>query len=499
LEDIVLRGEDEEPIIFLKYKGEKEPEEMSEISKQEKDSLLYYQGGGAEIELSAEQQNLRAFYDVANSYLVINALLMPGVSNERARLKEEERQVSLVVFEHMEELLEVYCRLYSAMCKYTFDCEHDEKYHTYRDDRMNTLEFLEHGQMYSFMSTNRGSGEGADFRDKDGVLLLEVEAPGSVEHIDVNAVLQEKSKYPHEQEILFAPFVLLDKESMEMTEKERAYQDMHGDPPRAKYLLHLRFSSIASCETAKHEEALKDLYTKIMDVGALDVSRQIWETFMKREEPPADAVKRYTEWKEKLQIYLRMRFAGIKYEVTHDKRDTGENQSAGAGVDAGEGRNPDVELNQEEARRKKLEELEEEIKSHYNSADQKRMKYKKCVQIVNVAVSVLYPLMTLCVALSFLEELQTGMKVAGLLLSAIGSIIPLVAQGLAWNEKLQQRTTTYLKLDELLRDIRCENFLGEERLEGYVTRYKAIISADNEMGRQNVVIQGKYWEKAAGE
>ena len=165
---------------------------MNEINQLEKDSLLYYQGGGRNIELSPEQQNLRAFYDVGNSYLVINALLMPGISNEKARLAEEGKQVSLAVFECMEELLKVYCRLYSAMCKYTYCYEHGAMYHTYRDDRMNTLEFLNHGQMYSFMSTNKYSSGNTDFHDKNGILLLEVEASGDVEHIDVNAVLQKK-------------------------------------------------------------------------------------------------------------------------------------------------------------------------------------------------------------------------------------------------------------------------------------------------------------------
>ena len=80
---------------------------MNEINQLEKDSLLYYQGGGRNIELSPGQQYLRAFYDVGNSYLVINALLMPGISNEEARLAEESKQVSLAVFECMEESMTV--------------------------------------------------------------------------------------------------------------------------------------------------------------------------------------------------------------------------------------------------------------------------------------------------------------------------------------------------------------------------------------------------------
>ena len=108
---------------------------MKEITRLEKDSLMYYQGGGADITLSIEKQNLREFYVVDNSYIVLNALLMPGISNERARLKEEGKRVDLVMFEHIEELIAVYCRLYSAICKYTCFYEHKKSYHTYRDDR----------------------------------------------------------------------------------------------------------------------------------------------------------------------------------------------------------------------------------------------------------------------------------------------------------------------------------------------------------------------------
>lgn len=287
---------------------------MHEINRLEKDSILYYQGGGRYVALSFEKQYLREFYNVYDSYIVINSLLMPGISNEQARLCEEKRQVALVIFDHMDELIEIYCRLYSAMCKYTFGCKHAESYYTYRDDRMNTLEFLEHGQMYSFMSTKKNNVKNVDFHDKDGILLLEVEAPGNIEHVDVNAVLREESIYPHEQEILFAPFALLDKAPLEMTEEEKSYQDMHGKPPRAKYLLHLRSSSVKPRQMDAMEE-LKELYVDIVNTNALNMIKQIWKTFMSGEESEEDAIQCYVEWKEKLQSYLRLRFAGIKYEV----------------------------------------------------------------------------------------------------------------------------------------------------------------------------------------
>lgn len=295
---------------------------MNEINRLEKNSILYYQGGGSGIALSPENSNLREFYDVDNSYIVINALLMPGISNEKARLIEEGKKVTPSIFMHMDELVNVYCRLYSAMCKYTYFYEHEDKYYTYRTDRMNTLEFLKHGQMYSLMSTKKCNSKNTDFHDKDGILLLEVETRGDMEHVDVNAVLEEESKYPHEQEILFAPFILLDKEPLEMTEEEKLYKDVHGNPPEAKYLLHLRLSSIVPCKEYMEEE-LEGLYREITAADSMKTVRQVWEVFMRGKEPEADTIQYYIKWKEKFQIYLRIRFAQIKYEVTTRNLESG--------------------------------------------------------------------------------------------------------------------------------------------------------------------------------
>ena len=70
-------------------------QEYYKISRMEKNSLMYYQGGGENIKLSSADQYLRKFYSIDNSYIVLNALLMPGVSNERVRLKYEKKQLDI--------------------------------------------------------------------------------------------------------------------------------------------------------------------------------------------------------------------------------------------------------------------------------------------------------------------------------------------------------------------------------------------------------------------
>lgn len=485
---------------------------MHEINRSEKDSILYYQGGGADIVLSPEKQNLREFYNVDNSYVAINALLMPGISNEKARLVEEGRKVGLSMFKHMDELVKVYCRLYSAMCKYTYLYEHEDEYHTYRADRMNTLGFLRDGQMYSFMSTQKCNDKNKDFHDKNGILLLEIEAPGSIEHVNVNAVLEKESKYPHEQEILFAPFAFLDMEPLEMTDEEKDYTDIHDNPPEAKYLLHLRLSSIVPCKADRNGE-LEELYQEVTSPDSIDNAIRVWETFMSKKEPEADAVQYYVEWKRKLQIYIRMRFARIKYRVTvHNPKAGGE---CGAGVrkdtderqdkDGGQSADYNQNINDKQDSSDTQEfwdrwyKLEEDIRNYYNYTDEKRKKYKHYIQIVNMIVSVLYTSTTFFIALSFVNEWQVCMKVISLLSSAIGSIASLVAKGFAWNEKLQQRTTTYMELDRLMRDMRYEKSLDENNFDRYMERYKVIRDEDDRMGLENAILVGNYSEKIAKE
>lgn len=139
-----------------------------------------------------------------------------------------------------------------------------------------------------------------------------------------------------------------------------------------------------------------------------------------------------------------------------------------------------------------MNELYNEIKKHYEYTDKNRKKYKTYVQIVNVTVSILYPLIALLVAMSFWENLQMYMNVLSLLLSAIGTMVPLISKGLAWNEKLQQRTIIYLKLDELMRDIRLEKSLDENSFNKYRQCFKEIVIMDNRMGLDNVVIMEQH-------
>lgn len=424
------------------------------FTRQEKNALLYYQGGVDAIHLDTTETHLKDFYAYGEAYQIMNALLMPGLKNEMARLVSEDRKFELNILDHMDELIRVYCNIYSAACKYTFYYEKRDQNHTYRVDRMNTLEFLQHGQMYSFMSTSGNTNSHKDFsQGKSEVLLLEIDASADVEHVDINEVLEEESVYPEEEEILYTPFVFLDKEELQVTVEEQKYLDKNGNAPKAKYLLHLRLSSVNPEEIGTDSTEMKGLYAKIVDKVELDNAKVVWKCLMNKQQTVADQERRYLAWKEKLQIYLRMRFSGIKWEIGMPDR--------------------------------RLQMLKDEAGSYMMDTDKKRRWYKRWMKVANICLSVLYPLAALMLALGFVENYETETRCLSLIFTAMATSVWGICKGCALEKKWQQRTIIFLKLDELLRDIRYEKKLDVKTVEDFIIRFKNIMKEDNAMCREN--------------
>ena len=106
-----------------------------EFTNEEIRSLLYYQGAVENIALKPNELNLKAFYSVDNAYEAINMLMFDDIESEKVRLYKEKRRISPDILDHVPELLDVYCNIYSAICKYTYQNTNRNAVHTYRDDR----------------------------------------------------------------------------------------------------------------------------------------------------------------------------------------------------------------------------------------------------------------------------------------------------------------------------------------------------------------------------
>lgn len=438
---------------------------MEQITRQERNSILFYQGAVEYISLNSSEYCLKNFYQAPNAYEGMNTLLFPGISNEESRIREEKREIPSVLLDNVPELLKVYCNLYTAMCKYTYCRAQKGSLYTYRSDRINTLMFLQQGKTVSFLSTSLENTGNSDFHKKSGILLLEIEAPDSVVHLDVNEVLGRESAYPDEREILFPPFLQLDLESLDLTEAEKQYRDMNNEMPKAKYKMVIRDNDSEAQGSACVCVDLRKLYGEILEQESIDMAKKVWEDLSKGETLQEDAVKQYQKWKKKIQLYLERRFFQIKKQIF--------------------GIQPDLERRQK---------LEQDMEAFYVETDRQRIKYKNQLKKLNIALSVLYPLSSLAISLSFLECLDPWAKIAGLLFSTTCVILGGIGASLTIEEKWQQRTTTYLRLDELRRDMKYETDWNREKTERYIDKFKDIIKADDAVCESNTKISANYFK-----
>lgn len=291
------------------------------ISQQEKNSVLFYQGSVEKIKLDASKRYLSGFYNVPNAYEVMNSLLFPGIENEAVRITNEKRVFFPLLAEHISELLQVYCDIYSAMCKYTYGSVR-QGYYLYRKDRILSLKYLKHGRISSFFSASLYDRLDKSFCKKEGILLLEIEAPGCIEHLNVNEVLAEDSKYPEEKEILFPPFLYLDLEKMKLKEEEKQLTDINGEMPKAKYKIRIK-GSLVQCDSGRsfeHDAELAEKWKEeIQRCEYVRNAINVWAKLHENKTPDKMELQMYFEWKKKIQSYLKWNFIRIKRRILKKK------------------------------------------------------------------------------------------------------------------------------------------------------------------------------------
>ena len=101
------------------------------FSAKEIRSLLYYQNVGENIVVAGNEQHLKKFSRIKNAYEAINMLMFDDIGSEQVRLSVEGRRIDSDILNNIDELLNVYCNLYSAICKYTYFSKKEAIY-TYR-------------------------------------------------------------------------------------------------------------------------------------------------------------------------------------------------------------------------------------------------------------------------------------------------------------------------------------------------------------------------------
>ena len=413
------------------------------LSLNEINSILFYQGAVNNISLPEEKKDRLEFYQVNNAYELLNVLLFPGFENEKARFMEENRKVDMVLLDHISELVDIYLDIYSAMCKFTMSYGERHLY-TYRQDRINTYSYIQTGEIPSFVSTSLIKNVNPIFCKKAGVLLLEFLTDGDVVYLNMNEILGKLSIYPDEQEILFPPFLNVEYKEVQMTDEELQWRDLKGNPPEKKLLLKVKG------DNARRVEKALEL-AEILQKEKMENVKKIFVKLMCNEEPDEEEKKGYLEWKEMLQRYLRYQFVIIKSKIRKSRYQ--------------------VEL--------KKERLLHELEEYKMCTNEKREEYDRKVKYFSVALSILQPLAVFLLAISFIPKIETLLKILSLLFTTMCTIIIGICQSLALQGKWQQRTVTFLKLDELERDIRYDYEIDEEEMKQYIQRFKQILTNDD--------------------
>lgn len=429
--------------------------EKVKITEEEIISLLFYQG--ADLEKEGFPFNRKDFYQIKNGYEAINMLLFPGIENEDARLLVEKRSVNTVLLDEIDELLNVYCHLYSVMCKYTFSNRGKSMLHTYRFDRLQSLDVLREGKTPSFFSTSTEEKIDDYFKNKQGLLIFEVIASSDTLHLDLNYILGKKSAYSHEKEILFPPFAKVSLREMELTDEELTYKDKEGNPPIGKYCIYIdnndeMQNSITDKETT---DVLKELLLEtIKNAELLQNAKEVWESYNRRERPDEAHIEKYICWKKKLQVYIALQFREIYQSIFYG--------------------NIKVEIEQYSLLIRCINEAERE-------ANKKREEYERKLFLQSKIFAAFRALAVFFIALSLLgiERHDVLVKILAIGFAVASMFLREMFKGMALEGKVKQRTTTFLRLDELRSDILFEKSLSEEKIQLYIDKYKQIIREDN--------------------
>lgn len=427
------------------------------FTQDEMDALLFYQGSIDNISEN-KRAMMQQFYSVDSAYNVLNVLLFPGIGNEMARIAEG-KELNQELITQMKELIEIYCNIYSAMCKYTFLYEKNIILSTRRADRAYSLYAYEKGESFTFLSTTSNEQVDKYFCKKEGLVLLEVESIAQIEHIDLNKVLGNDSDYQGEREILYAPFLRVNLEKTELDKSEESLKDCNGNPPLGKYKLMIMNSLIemkGRYRSADERRIESALYQEIIDKEVLNHIINVWSGLKEGRELNSGEEKIYIEWKKKLRTYLKKRYEYIKRRV--------------------------LEMANEET----LNILLDDISVYKSWANEKRMEYGNRLTKFNVALSIMQPLVAVAMALSFIKDIEVAAKIIGILLTGACMIIYRLCEALGLKGKVEQRTLTYLRLDELEREIQYESLIDKEKERKFVEQFKAIVIDDDRKCESNI-------------
>lgn len=349
----------------------------------------------------------------------------------------------------------------------------NDKLLTYRDDRKHTYLCMQDGMNDSFLSTSfvadrkpLADGSSNYFQKKDGLVLMDVEALDTLEHVDMNDVLGDQSMYPDENEVLYPPFLYLDTELLLLTSEEEQLRDIHGNPPYGKVHVMLKGSTIVVQDlTEEEKEELEKCRDKLIAPKEIANIKIVWNAIRNEEESKyPKEIAQYCRWKERLRLYLRERYVQIKYDVLNAGK-----QSVGK------------QMNWERAQM-----FLDDLKERTDEANNKREKYENELKWINMAEIITGGIAGFFFSLNMLgyvsiscKDLSVDSRVIALLFTFLCIGLAAACKTLSLKDKLRQRTIEFLDYDKLQNDWTYEKEKTEDKLERYIRRMRQIEEQDN--------------------
>lgn len=269
-----------------------------------KDALRYYGGDTRIRDQSGRLTNVRQQSDALlgdeKIYRTLNALLYPGIENEKERILIEGHVLNPAAVLRFSETFEVIRRIYSAMnCS---EWKHNDVVCCRRIERSSAERYLKRGFLPSFYSTSTGPYR-REYADKAKIILLEFVLCPETPYVDFSRALGSEYLKAREQEVLLPPFLPVELEERKMEGQELFIRDMHGNPPVKKYIVHVKkgqFHEMLNTREIKLPwEWLVDKKRLEMVAGALELMNQkeIWS---------GKEIENYIEWKRVMQRLLHV-------------------------------------------------------------------------------------------------------------------------------------------------------------------------------------------------
>lgn len=432
------------------------------LTDKEVDAIRFYQG---DIRRRCEDGSFSAkedavgFWGIARAYKTMNCLMFDGIDNEKERTEEDADSLNSQIILEIEMVVEVFCDIFRAMCKYTKSREGNRGSTViYRTDRgISVQEMKTQGRTISFTSTSKENNPKGYFKKKKKLTLLEFVLPLRLPCLDLEEVLGDAYYYANQREILLPPFLCASFHEGKLTEAEERYRDADGQPPCGKYIVYLEDIFLQIQKTAQEKNRYRiDALTRKKGSAAV-----ILEKLKRKEKISEQELNQYCDFKK------------VFREIVIEKFSVIHRQYMGA----------------EDAAEERKNILIADVKKKIREFDERRKHYKKCMQICNIVLAVISVVPLICISMSFIDKLDIGMRITTIAASAGAMILTRIVKVEAYSLKLLQRTKTCLALRDLLRQMKYEHEWNEKKIDEYVQIFRRIMKEDTDMNWQNLQVQ----------